>query len=326
MVHGGPPTQNGAPEWAAPSVVGYARGPSAVSSTTPTGNPAQGYGDGVVDLAHPDPTALRALAAHEARVHARPGRQLRDLGDGLLLHDPVDPEPFWNRLVAPEWPDAAIAFERRLDEIVTLFATLGRLAHVRPLAYGNRPSDLVRRLRDAGFAERGADAVMMLVDPTPALAASTADGAGDVRIERIHLVDDGPGAEAASDAVAAVLSEAFGVDAGGSVPLAVELRASLADPASHTVLVRVGDVPAAVARRATFDGMTYLSSIGTRPRFRHRGLGTLAAAAATVDGVAAGSRWVHLTVNAGNGPARTMYERLGFRCVGEPAPDLLLER
>ena len=45
-----------------------------------------------------DPPTMRRLLLHEARVHAIPGRDLRDLGDAILLHDPVETEPFWNRL------------------------------------------------------------------------------------------------------------------------------------------------------------------------------------------------------------------------------------
>ena len=33
-----------------------------------------------------------------------PGRELRDLGDAILLDDPNDPEPFWNRIEAIRWP------------------------------------------------------------------------------------------------------------------------------------------------------------------------------------------------------------------------------
>ena len=35
---------------------------------------------------------MRRLLLHEARVHAIPGRTLRDLGDAILLHDPAEPE------------------------------------------------------------------------------------------------------------------------------------------------------------------------------------------------------------------------------------------
>lgn len=339
-----------APGRAAPSLVGYARrirpGFEAVAATggEPASSPGAGrpvrqrpptglgaYRGSVADHAHPDPTTLRALAAHEARVHAFAGRELRDLGDGILLHDRLDPEPFWNRLVAPDWPEAAAAFDRRLDELVTLFATLDRLAHVRPLAFGNSPEDLPDRLRRAGFVELGADAMMVLVDTAPALAvsasaASTSAASGRIEVDRIHLPADGPETVATAAAVAAVLTESFGVEPGRRVALAAELRTSFGQPAQHTVLIRIGDVPAAVARRATFDGLTYLSSIGTRPGFRNRGLGTLVTAIATADAVAAGSRLIHLAVQAENRPARTMYERLGYRIVGDPTPDLLLER
>ncbi|MEA2653858.1 MAG: hypothetical protein QOI37_1085, partial [Chloroflexota bacterium] len=33
-----------------------------------------------------DPATMRRLLLHEARVHAMPGRVLRDLGDAILLH------------------------------------------------------------------------------------------------------------------------------------------------------------------------------------------------------------------------------------------------
>ena len=64
-----------------------------------------------------DAATSRRLLLHEAAVHAVPGRQLDDLGDGLLLLDPVDPEPFWNRLEALRWPTDPDAFDRRLTEI-----------------------------------------------------------------------------------------------------------------------------------------------------------------------------------------------------------------
>ena len=51
-----------------------------------------------------DPATMRRLILHETQVHAMPGRDVRDLGDAILLHDPIDPEPFWNRLAAIRWP------------------------------------------------------------------------------------------------------------------------------------------------------------------------------------------------------------------------------
>ena len=77
-----------------------------------------------------DSDTLRRLLRHEAEVHAIPGRELRDLGDALLLHDPVDPEPFWNRVEGARWPGEASAFDRRLAEVGILFASIGRQPHI----------------------------------------------------------------------------------------------------------------------------------------------------------------------------------------------------
>ncbi|MGP1674969.1 MAG: GNAT family N-acetyltransferase, partial [Candidatus Limnocylindrales bacterium] len=102
------------------------------------------------------------------------------------------------------------------------------------------------------------------------------------------------------------------------------IMASLADPRFTHYLVRHEGVPAAVARRATFDGVSYLSSIGTVASARHRGFGQFVTATATVDGIEAGSGWVHLGVFADNTGARSLYERLGYVVSGEPGPDMFL--
>ena len=86
------------------------------------------------DLADPmlgvDAAEMRAILAHEARVHALPGRELRELDDGLLLYDPRDGDPFWNRFEAVRWPSEPAAFDRRLDELMVQFASFGRRPHV----------------------------------------------------------------------------------------------------------------------------------------------------------------------------------------------------
>src|SRR4051794_478766 len=104
-----------------------------------------------------DAELARRLLLHEARAQQTPTRQLRDLGDGWLVHDPGDPEPFWNRLIAPTWPSDSAAFTRCLDEVITLFATLGRVPHIRPLPIGGTPTDLGKRLEAAGFEAVGID-------------------------------------------------------------------------------------------------------------------------------------------------------------------------
>ena len=69
---------------------------------------------------------------------------------------------------------------------------------------------------------------------------------------------------------------------------------------------------------------SYLSSIGTRPTFRGRGLGRIVTEAVTRDAVGAGNRWTYLGVFHDNAVARRMYEGLGFQAIGKPSPDLLL--
>jgi len=101
-----------------------------------------------------DRDLARRLVVHEARAQQTPGRELRDLGDGWLLHDPSDAEPFWNRLVAPRWPEDPAAFDRRLDQVITLFATLARLPHIRPLPLGGEPADIARRIETLGGGPR----------------------------------------------------------------------------------------------------------------------------------------------------------------------------
>src|SRR5207249_4393448 len=83
-------------------------------------------------------------------------------------------------------------------------------------------------------------------------------------------------------------------------------------------------VPAAVARRTTFSGASYLSSIGTDPAFRGQGLGRLVTSIVVGDALRAGSRWIYLGVFQENDVAQRLYASLGFDAIGGVAPDLLL--
>lgn len=273
-----------------------------------------------------DPALAKRLLLHEARAQQSMGRELRDLGDGWLFYDPADAEPFWNRLIAPEWPIEPRAFERRLDEIVTLFSTLDRLAHIRPLPLGSRPPDLASRLEAAGFVRIGSDRRMVLVDREPAARLTAEWSAG---IGHRLTVDRHPGRSLsrrgtwAVDA-ALVLGDAFGVDPYRRGALETDVLACAARRGCSILVLRDDGEPVALARRSTVGNGSYLSSIGTRPEWRGRGYGSYMTALAVGEAIEAGSAFIHLAVDVGNGQAETFYGRLGFALLDDPVPDLLL--
>lgn len=270
-----------------------------------------------------DQATMRRLLVHEARVHAIPDRELRDLGDAILLTDPHDPEPFWNRLEAIRWPADADAFDRRLAEVLVLFTSLTRQPHVWPAPIHDSPDDLVARLEANGFRDVGQGCVMVLVDADPATRGPERGHGPAVSLERLAGLRGGA-LRIAVEAIAPVLCDAFQVDGERRAGVDAETAASLANASFMHYLVRVDGQPAAVARRATFDGASYLSSIGTAAWARGRGLGELVTMAATADAIAAGSEWTYLGVFADNDPALRLYRRAGFEMVGDPCPDLLL--
>jgi GNAT superfamily N-acetyltransferase len=268
-----------------------------------------------------DVEVLTFLERHEARVHAFPGRDLRDLGHAVLLTDPANRDPFWNRLSAIRWPSDPEAFDDRLADMVTLFATFDRVPHVWPRMAFKEPADLVERLVASGFRDMGKGHVMVLADESPIARAAAAIPAG-ATIERFNLVSPAERHDPAR-ILAEIAADAFEAP-GHQESLARETAALFDRPEVHVVLVRVDGRPAAIAKRATFDGASYLSSIGTGRSFRGRGLGRLVTAVVTADALAARSRWVHLGVFEENVPALRLYRSLGFTTLGEAAPDLLL--
>jgi ribosomal protein S18 acetylase RimI-like enzyme len=267
---------------------------------------------------------VRWLAWHEAQSHALTSRDVRDLGDAWLLHDPTDHEPFWNRVAGLAWPSAPAAFDRRLMELYALFAGLDRIPHVWPSPGYDAPADLAARLIANGFVDRGGGVLMALDPGRAADAAPLPPLDADVQVERIHRRRGAP-AEAAATEIGAVLIAAFDVGPERRVAIELESVLGLATDSYHAVLVRVDGRPAAIARRTTFAGGSYLSSIGTAPEFRGRGLGRLVTSLATADALAAGSRWTYLGVFEDNTVARAMYDSVGFVPVGGVSPDLLLE-
>ena len=270
-----------------------------------------------------DAETLRRLLRHEAEVHAIPGRELRDLGDSLLLYDEVDPEPFWNRLEGLRWPSEPAAFDRRLGEVGILFASIGRQPHIWVSPPHDEPSDLAARLAANGFEDMGKGLLMIAREAEPARAALAVPPVAGAVLERVSGIG-GESAETSAEAIVGVLFDAFGVGRARRDGIVAETVASLADPRFMHYVVRQDGEPVAVARRATFEGLSYLSSIGTVDRARGLGLGRLVTASALLDAVEAGSEWVHLGVFADNPAAIALYERLGFVRSGEPGPDMVL--
>jgi ribosomal protein S18 acetylase RimI-like enzyme len=101
---------------------------------------------------------------------------------------------------------------------------------------------------------------------------------------------------------------------------------TLEQPRFHAYVVRIDGEPVATGERYTFDGASYISSIGTRPAWRGRGLGGLVTLALARDSVASGTDLVYLGVYADNARAMRLYERLGFRLMGPRSSDMLLDR
>ena len=112
-----------------------------------------------------DPATMRRLLLHEARVHAVPGRELRDLGDAMLLHDPARAGAVLEPARGDPLADDPDAFDRRLTEILVLFASLGRQPHIWASPLHDAPTDLVARLKANGFRDMGAGCVMALARP-----------------------------------------------------------------------------------------------------------------------------------------------------------------
>jgi ribosomal protein S18 acetylase RimI-like enzyme len=268
----------------------------------------------------------RWLAWHEARSHGLAGRDVRLLGDAVLLYDAADREPFWNRIAGIAWPAEPAAFDRRLTEVLALFAGLDRIPHVWPAPGYDEPEDLVERLIGHGFEDHGGGLMMVLDAAAFHVAAPTIvrpRRSPPPRVEVSHIERPADPAAAARD-VGLVLVDAFAVEPERRAQIEDETAVLFGLAEVHVCLVRVDGEPAAVVRRSTFDGGSYLSSIGTRPPFRGLGLGRLVTELAVRESLAAESEWIYLGVFSDNLVAKRMYEDLGFVVIGGRSPDLLL--
>ncbi len=268
-----------------------------------------------------DDAALRTLERHEIRAHAIPGREVRDLGHAVMLHDPRDADPFWNRLQGVRWPSDETGFETRLAEALALFLALGRQPHIWPSPVHAQPANLVERLAANGFRDIGGGHLMVLDDPSAAAPVRPTEPGRGVTLRAIRSPADA--GENDPEDMGRVLAESFGALPERGPELALGLRRTLDDPRVVLALVRVDGEAAACAKATTFDGIAYLSSIGTRDAFRGRGLAGLATRHVMAAAGAREAGRAYLGVFSGNEPAIRLYTRMGFASVGE-SPDMLL--
>ncbi|MFI5258065.1 MAG: GNAT family N-acetyltransferase [Candidatus Limnocylindrales bacterium] len=264
---------------------------------------------------------LRFLEVHPARAVSIPGRGWRDFGDAVMLFSGVEKEPYFNRLTAVRWPEEPRAFDLRLRQAIDLFSALGRKPYLWAIPGLSTPTDLVARLAANGFVDQGGGFDMILChDPTELPDPLLPQGAV---LERWNDPSDADRPALAS-ALARVIGESFGIADGRRANLATEIDLTLQQPFFHAYLVRIDGEPVATGERFTFDGASYVSSIGTRPAWRGRGLGRLITLALARDSIAGGVDLVYLGVYAENARAMRLYDQLGFEVLGPRSSDMLL--
>ncbi len=242
-----------------------------------------------------DPETVRFLERHQATCSTDVARrELIDLGDAFLLHDPLDADPAFNRIGGVRWPEDGVTFEGRLRTVMDVFRALDRRPCFWLSPEHSEPADLAMRLVGRGFTE-GRGGFLMLLEQTPSQDPLVGLAPG-VRVQRLRG-GRRPEGELVGG-IADALSDAFGIDGSARRQLEIDIDDGLA--------------------------ATYLSAIGSRAAFARRGYGSLVTRVLARDAAAAGSRWIFLGVDADNMPARRLYSGLGFAIVGARARDFLL--
>jgi ribosomal protein S18 acetylase RimI-like enzyme len=266
---------------------------------------------------------LRFLEVHPVRAISIPGRGWRDFGDAVMLFSGTEKEPFFNRLTAVRWPQDPRTFDARLGQALELFAALDRKPYFWAIPGLSTPSDLIARLAANGFVDQGGGYDMILVKD-PAAVPDDPLPPGAV-LERWNSPSDAD-RPALAEALALVIGESFYIPDSRRENLVAEISLTLEQPRFHADLLRVDGEPVATGERYTFDGASYISSIGTRPQWRGRGFGKLITLALARDSLASGTDLVYLGVYADNARAIRLYDRLGFGLLGPRSSDMLLER
>lgn len=268
------------------------------------------------------PEALRFLEVHPARAIAIPGRGWHDFGDSVMLFSATEKEPFFNRLTAVRWPVDPRAFDARLAVALELFTALDRKPCIWAIPGLSTPVDLVARLAANGFVDQGGGYDMVLLrDPAAIREAPLPAG---VVLERWNNPSEAD-RPALAEAIGVVIGDSFGIPEDFRVNLAAEIGLTLQQSYFHAYLIRVDGEAVATGERYTFDGASYISSIGTRPEWRGRGFAKAITLALARDSVASGLDLVYLGVYADNTRAIRLYDRLGFGLLGPRSSDMLLE-
>ena len=269
------------------------------------------------------PATLRFLEVHPVRAIAIPGRGWRDFGDAVMLFSGTEKESFFNRLTAVRWPQDPRAFDARLGRALELFSALDRKPYFWAIPGLSTPSDLIVQLAANGFVDQGGGYDMILVkDPAAVPDEPLPPGAA---LERWNSPSDAD-RPALAEALALVIGESFHIPDGRRGNLVAEISLTLEQPRFHAYLLRVDGEPVATGERYTFDGASYISSVGTRPFWRGRGFGRLITLALARDALSSGTDLVYLGVYADNARAIRLYNRLGFGMLGPRSSDMLLER
>ena len=269
-----------------------------------------------------DPETIRFIEAHQTRAVTIPGRGWRDLGDAVMLFSAVEKEPFFNRLVAVRWPSDPTAFDARLLAACELFGALERRPHIWAIPGVSAPDDLIERLAANGFVDQGGGYHMVLVRDPPGRPPRRLPPGAVLEHWNGSTAEEIP---ARAEALALVIGGAFEIPASRHSNLVREIGLTLGRPDFHAYMLTLNGKPVATGQRYTFDGASYLSSIGTLPQWRGRGFGEHVTRVLAGDSIAAGVDLVYMGVYADNEGAIRLYERLGFGVLGPRSSDMLLE-